>query len=650
MEERRGFRVKDLLIRLILIIIFIFLLIWLFPMPNLKPLNNQIFADNVGRMKDVAKSYYTTERLPKNIGDSKKMTLQEMIDNHLILPLTDSKGKMCSTTESYVEITKMENEYVIKVNLSCTDQKNYVIEHFGCYDICSDTCKALEQVATTNTTSSAYRTSRKATTIYTSRRRTTAGTTAEWTTTKTNKKIYEYEFVKNVCNEVFDSYTCPSGYSLVGDKCFKYSSETYSVPATETISIVSDVDTKDAKAVSSKTTEKVDPKTEYKTSTITAGYKAAVYSATKKTVTEQVTADEYVSYDTKGAVATTTTTESSYNIYSVYDTIDADVIYPDKVQTSEWKYVSTKVDTDPGLAFSSATEKLVYVDSWQELECPNCNKSAAIITYYKYYRYKLVTSTTTDGKPTYSCERFSGYSLDGTKCKKKTGTKKTCPDSSYTDTGSGCVKKSTTYSCSKYGSDYTLDKTNKVCKKKIVTYGCPSGTTKTSNPKVCNKSVTDYFCPDNMEKQGSGATATCLSKHSYYCPADTSEKTYTLNGTNCTVRTKVAACDEGYTLSADKKSCLKDSTVTEYTCEGYDGYTLVGDKCTKVINTEVKTYSCDKDFTLDEPNKTCTKTVIDTDTILAEKKYKTTCKEEYKWSTSTKLDGWSYTGHKRQIN
>ena len=118
METNRGLTIKDILIRLILIIIFIFLLIWLFPMPDLKPLNNQIFADNIDRMKDVAKSYYTLERLPKNINDSKKMTLREMIDNHLILDLIDSNGKTCSRDDSYVEITKFENEYNIKVNLS----------------------------------------------------------------------------------------------------------------------------------------------------------------------------------------------------------------------------------------------------------------------------------------------------------------------------------------------------------------------------------------------------------------------------------------------------------------------------------------------------------------------------------------------------
>ena len=52
METNRGLTIKDILIRLILIIIFIFLLIWLFPMPDLKPLNNQIFADNIDRMKE----------------------------------------------------------------------------------------------------------------------------------------------------------------------------------------------------------------------------------------------------------------------------------------------------------------------------------------------------------------------------------------------------------------------------------------------------------------------------------------------------------------------------------------------------------------------------------------------------------------------
>ena len=71
------------------------------------------------------------------------MTLREIQKQKLILPLMDSNGNYCSEDKSYVQITKLENEYIIKVYLSCTDTQDYIIEHFGCYDICSNECKML---------------------------------------------------------------------------------------------------------------------------------------------------------------------------------------------------------------------------------------------------------------------------------------------------------------------------------------------------------------------------------------------------------------------------------------------------------------------------------------------------------------------------
>lgn len=645
MEEKRGLTIKGLLLRLILIIIFIFLLVWLFPMPNLKPLNNQIFADNVARMKEVAKTYYTTERLPQNIGETKKMTLKEMIDNHLILPLTDSKGKKCSTRDSYVEITKMENEYVIKVNLSCSDQKNYIIEHFGCYDICSDTCKALE-AATTAGCTTAYKTSRAAVV-----RKTTRKAVDNWTTTAKKNKLYEYQFVKNSCHDEFDSYSCPAGYVLVGEYCLKRNAETEVKDANEEKTIVSNVDTVDAKATSSSTTDSkpANEKESYNTSTITAGYKKTTYSAALKTVTKTLTADATYSYDVKGAVETKTTQTASYTVIQNYDVVDATVTYPDKEVSSSWKYRATITSYDATLGYMGDTTKVVLVDTWQEQSCPGCEISGRVVTVYKYYKYELVTSTTSMGSAKYSCP--NGYTLSGTVCKKPTTKTNKCPDSSWTDTGSGCKKTESTYSCSKYGSDYKLDKSNKTCTKTSVKYSCSKGTL--TNEKYCNVTEKDYVCPDNMEKQGSGENTVCIDKHDYYCPSNTDTKTYTLNGTNCTVKTKVSEpyCkDEGYVLSADKKKCVKTSSKTEYTCDGLDGYTLEGNKCTKVINTEKITYTCDQGYVLDEANKECLKTVIDEDTQLATKNYKPVCKDEYKWSTSTKIDGWSYTGNKRQIN
>lgn len=621
MEEKRGLTIKDLLIRLILIIIFIFLLIWLFPMPDLKPLNNQIFADNIDRMKDVAKSYYTVERLPENINDSKKMTLKEMIDNKLILPLMDSNGKYCSEDDSYIEITKLENEYIIKVYLSCSDKQDYIIEHFGCYDICSDKCKMLE---TTSKSGYAKDITKKKTTI------------GKITTTKNNGKIYEYQFVKNECTEKFEKYVCPSGYYLAGDTCIKNGSQVVTKEATKKVSVVTSTDSKNAKAVTNSSTELVDAscRIDYVTSTQNATTKTTLYSAIATTKTQKITADKVYSYDVKGAVATTTTTNANYITVQNYDVITADKI----ISSYKWAYDYTLVSTDGSLAYVNDNEKMVYVESWSE---PTCSTCATLKVYYKYYHY---TKTAADYK--YSCDAYPGYSLyDGNKCRKATTTSKTCPDG-YKANGSVCTKTSTSYSCSKYGSDYKYNSNNKTCVKTTISYKCPSGTEKTSDPKYCAKKVTTYSCPSGTTDAGNN---TC-KKIEYSCPSNTSTKTYTLNGTKCTVKSKVkvCSCPSGTVQTSDKLHCAKTNSSTTYTCSDYPGYTLSGTKCTKTINTEKITYVCDSGYTLNGTN--CVKTVNTSDSKKAEKKYNTVCEQKYKWSTKTSISGWTYTGNKRQIN
>ncbi len=92
--EHKGFPLRDFLLKLILILIFVFLLIWLLPKfispttivkednsknsansqnnKALSALTSQIFQDNLDKMKEAAISYYTDERLPKEVGESKK--------------------------------------------------------------------------------------------------------------------------------------------------------------------------------------------------------------------------------------------------------------------------------------------------------------------------------------------------------------------------------------------------------------------------------------------------------------------------------------------------------------------------------------------------------------------------------------------------
>ena len=150
-ENSNNFSIRNVIIQFLFVALFIFILIWLFPMKSdLKNAVNginkesvdvsvfydRIFNENVVAMKDSAKSYFTDERLPKKLGDTVKITLGDMLEKKIILPFVDSKGEQCDLVDSYVEVEKQQNEFVMKVNLKCKDQENYLLVHMGCYTYC----------------------------------------------------------------------------------------------------------------------------------------------------------------------------------------------------------------------------------------------------------------------------------------------------------------------------------------------------------------------------------------------------------------------------------------------------------------------------------------------------------------------------------
>ena len=152
-ERKEKFSFKSFFLTLLLVLLFVFLMLWLFPtksylddklkdsdtvydLNRLSVLYDEIFANNVSRMKEAAIGYFTNERMPKEVGKSKKLTLQEMYDLHLVLKMKDKDGNPCDTTKSDVEMTKYTEEYRLKVNLSCGKQEDYIIVYLGCYSYC----------------------------------------------------------------------------------------------------------------------------------------------------------------------------------------------------------------------------------------------------------------------------------------------------------------------------------------------------------------------------------------------------------------------------------------------------------------------------------------------------------------------------------
>lgn len=148
-EGHRGFAFKSIIVKLLLIVIIVFLIIWLFPTKKyvkniidqrLGTNENRIFNANIETMKNAATSYYNGSRLPEKNGDSRTLTLREMIDKNLLMNFTDSNGKKCNTEDSYVKVTKNEDDYSLKVNLVCKDKKGYINSYINGKSCTNEVC------------------------------------------------------------------------------------------------------------------------------------------------------------------------------------------------------------------------------------------------------------------------------------------------------------------------------------------------------------------------------------------------------------------------------------------------------------------------------------------------------------------------------
>ena len=90
-----GINWKDIIIKVILLVLFILLLIWLFPKPDMEVLYNNVYSNNINTMKEAAEKYYVGDRLPSTVGESSSMTLQQMIDDKMIIQFKDKHKNYC---------------------------------------------------------------------------------------------------------------------------------------------------------------------------------------------------------------------------------------------------------------------------------------------------------------------------------------------------------------------------------------------------------------------------------------------------------------------------------------------------------------------------------------------------------------------------
>lgn len=607
---------KNALVKLILLVLFIILLLWIIPNPKLDTFYDRVFNENIQTMKEAAKSYYTVDRLPVNVGESTSMTLEEMQNKKMVLPFVDKDNKTCSLTESYVQVTKTgDNEYVLKVQLSCGDQTDYILDTIGCYDVCpNDDCKNEED--------------------------------QEDTTDKDDDvKIKEYQHKKPIKTNN-TTYSCPVGYHKSGNECYKIittdkinANISYGKDVEIVEDVILDVE-KDNIEYTSPIVEKVDT-----TYSCPAGYeKNGEYCYIYTNIVEQPSTNTYscpAGYTEQGStcykVTSATRTDATYSCPSGYSEDGSGRCYrrtsastssskkycpsgysangsncvkitnAQKSSNGSWYYVSSTTTTSRLSQYETSTEKRVLTNTVYKKTCQTC------YTYKYYYTY-----TTYRRNSSYTC---STGTLNGNKC----------------------------YSYASY--NYEPGKKY-----------CSSGSLSS-----------DGYCYSYTSKVQTGSSSvTCPSGYTYqngYCYKYTNKITNTIPGSK--------TCPNGYLMGSDNKCYKKESASIEkntiYTCPtGYnklgDGKdmkcyktikgsvnkvcknkdaVIKGDKCITTIKGSANGYTCPSGYVINN-GKYCIKTKKDIKPLI--KKTTTKTSYIYKWSQSKTLAGWTATGKTRLVN
>ena len=463
MEDERRINVVKVLLKLIVVVLVILFSAWIVTKicSNNNPINSdklvdQVFQDNLNRMKEVGISYFTLERMPKNVGDKEKITLQDMYDKKLILEVRDEENNLCSDTDSYIEVEKYNDEYQMKVNLSCSNRKDYIIVVMGCYNYCkNEICEKQEQDVITDSNNDGQQN----TVIEYEYYKATNGKWTDWSAWSAWQKTYlePTEYRKVETKVVQEDYTyestieedeyadviisCPSGYSLnsEGTKCKKISNETTN-PVCPTISGY----------------------TLYNQDGFTCKYKS---NTTVSQVCPSLNGYTIISDQSSGWTC----------VYKKYLSQGQGLSVPQNTSTRIYEFVTTALIHDcDTCSYYSGVIYNIFARKTQSAVCPS--------GYTKIGNSCVKTKTNTATCP-------SGYTKIGNSCVKTKTNTATCP-SGYTKIGNSCVKtKTKTATCP---SGY--EKINNTCKKvyyKSIIKSCPTGFTLTNETNQrCYKKVT----------------------------------------------------------------------------------------------------------------------------------------------------------------
>ena len=160
--------------------------------PNNKAYSKE-YLEGYRYFHDTVKEYFLISDLPSE-GQSKKYTLQELIDKNLIFAWEYKNGEPCDTEASYAYVTNENGKYKLTITLVCGIEVAKTTEELGCNQLCTNG-SCLPSVPE-------------------------------------DEYITEYQY-KQAYTDYETTYSCPSGYTKNGTKCVKNNKTT--VAATKNV-------------------------------------------------------------------------------------------------------------------------------------------------------------------------------------------------------------------------------------------------------------------------------------------------------------------------------------------------------------------------------------------------------------------------------
>ena len=428
-ERKNRFSLRDIILQILLIVLFVFIMVWLFPTKNYLKENNtvdnsQLYSNYITSMSNAAKDYFTTDKVPTKVGESVKLTLNEMLEKKLVLPI--GGNAVCDLNESYIEVTKMDKDYQLKVALSCEEYSDYVVITLGCKDFCNLVCGTTTPTTPTtpskpSTTNPTQQSTKKYTVTFDSN----GGSAVSSQTVVSGKKATKpanptregYTFVQWTLNgNAYDfNSSVTKNITLVATwkqnvvepvVMYQYVKPVYSTYTYYEWSDWSD-------------TQRVWEKNKTFTNTSTTEYQVVKSGSTAFNGKYTCSDDEII--DKQPAELVT-------------ETVYADFVTNTTSKYSAWKVVSEEYVSATPLK-STSTEKYDFVRTQVNSLCTGCAQTMEYV--YKYSTRTLEEAST-----------------------------KTCP-TGYTKSSSGknCYKETEVYSCAKYGEGYTKTVLNNCIKR-----------------------------------------------------------------------------------------------------------------------------------------------------------------------------------------